>query len=238
MTVLITGASRGIGRACAERFARKGDNLRLICRENIERLREDAGRLSAEYGISCEAYRCDVGDAEAVRELTASFPAPDILVNNAGIAYYGLVTEMPYENWRRLMATDLDSLFLMSRAVIPGMLKKGGGKIINISSVWGVAGASCEAAYSAAKAGVHGFTKALAKELAPSGIPVNAIAGGVIDTDMNRDMFDEEELDALREEIPAGRFGEPDEVADMVCLLSEAPTYLTGQIIAFDGGWI
>ncbi|MBQ4485496.1 MAG: SDR family NAD(P)-dependent oxidoreductase, partial [Oscillospiraceae bacterium] len=184
--VLITGASRGIGRQIAEIFAKAGDNLVLTCRENIGMLREFSAELSSEYGISCSSFACDMSDYEAVKELFAEIGGVDVLINNAGVAWMGLLTDMEVSDWRQVMGTNLDSLFFTCKLAVPYMVRKKSGKIINISSVWGSVGASCEVAYSASKGGVNSFTRALAKELAPSGIQVNAIACGVIDTDMNR----------------------------------------------------
>ena len=159
-----------------------------------------------------------------------------MLVNNAGISYIGLLTDMSVEEWQSVINTNLSSCFYTSRLAIPLMLQKHSGRIINISSVWGNVGASMEVAYSASKGGVNSFTKALAKELAPSNIQVNAISCGVIDTAMNH-CFSQEEMDALREEIPADRLGQPKEVGQLVLQLIQAPAYLTGQILTIDGGW-
>ena len=160
----------------------------------------------------------------------------DILINNAGISYIGLLSDMSFDNWEHLIHTNLSSVFSCCKCAIPYMVAQKSGKIINISSDWGICGASCEVAYSAAKGGVNAFTKALAKELAPSGIQVNAIACGVIDTQMNA-CFTAEEREALMNEIPAGRFGQPDEAASLALQLAAGSEYLTGQIITLDGGW-
>ena len=178
-----------------------------------------------------------MGNARQVEELFEQIPALDVVINNAGISYVGLLHEMTTEDWHQVMHTNLDSLFYTSKYAIPLMLHKQSGQFINISSVWGNAGASTEVAYSASKGGVNSFTRALAKELAPSHIQVNAIACGVIDTDMNK-CFSPEDIEVLREEIPADRLGQPEEVAQMVLSLLQAPAYLTGQIITLDGGWI
>ena len=170
-------------------------------------------------------------------EISKTFGSVDILVNNAGISRVGLLQDMDFEEWDSLIAANLSSVFHCCKLAIPSMVRKQSGHIVNISSVWGVCGASCEAAYSASKGGVNALTKALAKELAPSHIQINAIACGVIDTDMNH-FLSKEEAAALLEEIPAGRMGTPDEVARMVLSLTESPAYLTGQVIRFDGGWI
>lgn len=161
----------------------------------------------------------------------------DVLVNNAGISYVGLLTDMSEEDWNRVISSNLTSVFNCCSLAIPEMVRKKSGKIINISSVWGNVGASCEVAYSASKGGMNAFTKALAKELAPSNIQVNAIACGAIDTEMNS-LLTDEELSELKNEIPAGRLGRAEEVADLVYQLSRDNTYLTGQIIGLDGGWI
>lgn len=235
-TALVTGASRGIGRAIAEALAREGYGLYLTCQKSAEKLSALASFLTDTYGVSCTPIVADMGDPAAVDGIFAQIPELDVLVNNAGISYVGLIHEMSVEDWRHVMQTNLDSIFYTSRLAVPMMLKKQSGKIINISSVWGNAGASMEAAYSASKGGVNSFTKALAKELAPSHIQVNAIACGVIDTDMNR-CFSKEEMEVLREEIPADRIGQPIEVAQLLISLIHAPEYLTGQIITLDGGW-
>ena len=160
----------------------------------------------------------------------------DVLINNAGCAHIGLLSDMTDDEWNRVIQTNLSSVFYCSRAAVPAMIRRKQGKIINVSSMWGTLGASCEAAYSASKAGVHGLTKALAKELAPSNIQVNALACGVIDTEMNTQL-DEEERRALVSEIPADRFGTPDEAAHMLWNIATAPPYMTGQIIGIDGGF-
>ena len=183
----------------------------------------------------------DVSDPECVRamfrELKTVCEGPDVLVNNAGLAYFGLLSDMTDEDWRQVIDTDLSSAFYCCREAIPYMVSRKQGRIINISSMWGTVGASCEAAYSAAKSGLHGLTRALARELAPSNIQVNALACGVIDTEMNSRLTAEERA-ALEEEIPAGRYGTAEEAARTVLLLADAPAYLTGQIIGLDGGMI
>ena len=181
----------------------------------------------------------DVGCPEEVETIFSRIQSCcgglDVLINNAGISWMGLLTDMTDEDWTRVIQTNLSSVFYCCRAAIPHMVHEKRGRIISITSMWGTAGASCEAAYSAAKAGIHGLTKALAKELAPSNIQVNALACGVIDTEMNGHLTLEERA-ALEEEIPAGRYGTPQEAAAMILLLSESPSYLTGQIIGLDGG--
>ena len=239
-SVLITGASRGIGAACAEEFAKKGYRVFINCKTSVEELEGLAEKLRV-GGYYCEAVSGDVGKSEDVARIFEVIERQcggvDVLVNNAGISYVGLLTDMSDEEWTRILNTNLSSVFYCSRAAIPYMVSQKAGKIINISSMWGRVGASCEAAYSATKAGVNGLTMALAKELAPSNIQVNAIACGVIDTVMNTQL-DEEERRALAEEVPAGRFGMPREVADLVIELAEGHAYLTGQVIGLDGGFV
>ena len=233
---LITGASRGIGRAAAEAFAKVGFNLTLTCLNSMDALESLAKSLESAYGISCLALRADMGEEAEVNRVFSALTDLDVLVNNAGISHMGLLTDMTAAQWRRILAVNLDSCFYTCRAAIPLMLKKHRGSIINVSSVWGTQGASMETAYSASKGGMNAFTKALAKELAPSNIQVNAIACGVIDTEMNSCLSDEERS-ALREEIPADRFGSPAEAAELILQISQAPAYMTGQIITMDGGW-
>jgi 3-oxoacyl-[acyl-carrier protein] reductase len=171
-----------------------------------------------------------------VESTLAAFGQIDVLINNAGISYIGLLTDMTIDDWNRIVATNLSSVFSTCRCTVPSMVSAKSGCIINISSVWGNIGASCEVAYSACKGGINSFTKALGKELAPSNIRVNAIACGVIDTEMNH-CFSREERDALVEEIPAGRMGTPEEVAALALTLTDSPAYLTGQVLTLDGGW-
>ena len=234
---LITGASRGIGRAIAIEFARAGYDLTLCCIRNIESLEHLAKDLEDTYKVKCEAFQADVSDPAAVRELFSKIDPPSVLINNAGISYVGLITDMSDEDWAHTIDTNLSSVFYMCRAAIPHMLSEFSGKIINVSSVWGESGASMEVAYSASKGGLDAFTKALAKELAPSGISVNAVACGLIDTDMNSRLSDEELAEVVAD-IPADRIGKPTEVASVVLSLAEATNYLTGQVIKVDGGWI
>lgn len=234
--VLITGASRGIGRAIAEMLASDGYHLYLTCIHSGEILSAFAAELAGRYSVSCTPFVGDMGNFDDVSALFASIEQLDVLVNNAGISYVGLLSEMSLTDWRKIMSTNLDSVFYTSKLSVPLMLRRHSGKIVNISSVWGNVGASMEVAYSASKGAVNSFTKALAKELAPSNIQVNAVACGVIDTDMNH-CFSPEEMDALRQEIPCDRIGMTAEVAQMVKSVLGAPAYLTGQVITLDGGW-
>lgn len=235
-TALITGASRGIGKAIAKEFATQGYDLYLTCISSIEQLKDYAHELEHTHGIRCLAIQADMGCYEDVANVFEQIPALDVLVNNAGISYVGLLSDMTPEEWHNVMHTNLDACFYTSKLAIPLMLQNHSGRIINISSVWGNVGASMEVAYSASKGGVNTFTKALAKELAPSNIQVNAIACGLIDTDMNK-CFSPEDLEAVTAEIPADRMGNPEEIAKLAYQLATSPTYLTGQIITIDGGW-
>ena len=238
--VLITGASRGIGKACALRFAGAGYFVFLNCKNSISELNLLKEEL-LRNGASCEAVPGDAGNSADVagifRTIHETCGGLDVLVNNAGISHIGLLMDMTDAEWDVILQSNLSSAFYCSRAAIPYMVSRKQGKIINISSMWGRVGASCEAAYSAAKAGLNGLTMALAKELAPSNIQVNAIACGVIDTMMNAGFSEEERL-ALMDEVPAGRFGSPEEVAELVYNLAVNHPYLTGQVIGLDGGYI
>ena len=239
-TVLVTGASRGIGKAIAVKFAKKGYNVAISCVRSKERLLQTQKEIEG-FQVSCLAYMGDMGDMACCQELFSriktSFGGVDVLVNNAGISYIGLLQDMSSQDWERILRVNLTSVFKCCKLAIPYVVRQKQGKIINISSVWGVTGASCEAAYSATKGGINALTKALAKELAPSGIQVNAVACGAIDTEMNQWM-QSEDLIALTDEIPAGRLGRAEEVADLVYHLGYKNSYLTGQVIGLDGGWI
>ncbi len=237
----VSGASRGIGRAIATSLAKEGYHLGLVCRKNQKMLEDLAEDLRSVYHIEVLTFTGDVGDPSFVKalaeEMLAHFSQIDVLVNNAGISHIGLLTDMSVEEWDQILSVNLSSCFYTAKAFVPTMVQKQSGRIINISSMWGNVGASCEIAYSASKGGIHAFTKALAKELAPSRIAVNAIACGVIDTDMNG-FLSVEERTALEAEIPAGRFAQPEEVAEAVLQVIKMPTYLTGQVISMDGGYI
>lgn len=240
-TVFITGASRGIGRAVAFAFAEAGYQLVINCAHSKDQLLSLRQELETRFHTDVLASIGDVSSYPYMQQLFSEaeqrFGGADILINNAGISHIGLLGDMTIEDWNHIIHTNLTSVFSACKLAIPYMVHQKAGKIINISSVWGITGASCEVAYSAAKGGVNAFTRALAKELAPSNIQVNAIACGVIDTQMNA-CFSEEEKVALAAEIPAGRFGQPDEVAALALQLASGNDYLTGQIITLDGGWL
>ncbi len=239
-TVLITGASRGIGAATAMEFAKHGYDLVLVCKNNIEKL-ETIIKSATLFGVKCYMFAGDISKENIISELDHFLSSNDInidiLVNNAGISHIGLLQDMSIDEWNNVINTNLTSMFLTSKMVIPSMVKKQRGRIINISSIWGNVGASCEVAYSASKGGVNSFTKALSKELAPSNISVNAIAFGVIDTEMNQ-FLSEEDRQTLSDEIPFGRFATPKESAELIFNIATAPSYMTGQVITMDGGML
>lgn len=231
--VLITGGTGAIGAAIAEEFA-KTDDVIITYNSADERARE------LKISLHCEAVQMDCSDVDSVEAasegILREFSHIDILVNNAGVSLIKPFLNTSFDEWRRLMSVDLDGVFNVTKAITRSMISRKSGAVINISSVWGVCGASCEVAYSAAKAGVIGFTKALAKELAPSGITVNAIAPGVIESPMNSAHLTEEELAALAEETPLGRLGKPSEVAKAVRSLADNK-FITGQVLGVDGGF-
>lgn len=236
-TILITGASRGIGRAIAYAAAPHYDRMIITCKNTPDKLMELQQELERDYNLECLTYTGDIGDYSFVESIFEGLDRIDAIVNNAGISHIGLLSDMTPEEWNFVINTNLNSVFYTSKLAIPLMLQRKEGRIINISSIWGNAGASMEVAYSASKGGVNSFTKALAKELAPSNIQVNALACGVIDTDMNR-CFSEEEREIIINEIPADRMGTAKEAAQAVMMLLTAPSYLTGQIVTLDGGYL
>ena len=234
--ILVTGASRGIGAATVRRFSEKG-NLVAFTYKNSK---EQAMRLAEESGAVpiCADSSSELEVKAAVSEAERALgDAPDVLVINAGISKTGLLTDMTYEEWQELFDVNVGGAFLYAREVIPAMVRRRRGRIIVISSIWGMVGASCEVAYSATKAALLGFTKALAKELGPSGITVNAVAPGVIDTEMLAS-YGEDDRAALREETPLLRLGTPDDVASAILFLaSDDAGFITGQVLSPNGGF-
>ena len=240
-TAFVSGASRGIGRAIAQALAQDGYHLSLTCEKNEIMLEEFAAELRQTYHIRVLTFAGDMGNYDFVShtasETLSDFGQIDVIINNAGISHIGLLTDMSPEEWQHLIAVNLSSCFYTAKEFVPSMVSHKQGHIISISSMWGSVGASCEVAYSASKGGIHAFTKALSKELAPSNISVNAIGCGVIDTEMNG-FLSPEERTCLESEIPAGRFATTKEVAQTVLSILNSPSYLTGQIIGLDGGYI
>ncbi len=242
-TILITGASRGIGCGIACYLAKHMPgryHFLLTCHTRMNKLQKIQQEIIS-YGNQCEIFTCDVEDVTDINQLWDSIHTKgysvDILINNAGISIVGLFQDTSADDWNHIIHTNLSSVFFMSKQAVPDMIQQKYGRIINISSVWGNVGASCEVAYSTTKGGINAFTKALGKELAPSNISVNAIACGAVDTEMNRFLSANDRL-SLEEEIPYGRFCLPEEVGQCVASLLTAPVYLTSQIITLDGGWI
>ena len=259
-TAIITGASRGVGRATAEIFARNGYRLIINCRSCFRLLDETAEALrhytevvpvygpitdevlSQNLKIDLNAIQPVVSESDlsgqSYNSDSASIPSDEIiLINNGGISTFNLAQNVSDEEYDTMLNANVSDMFKLTRSVIPYMLKTGSGRILNVSSVWGVSGASMESVYSLTKGAVNAFTKALGKELAPNHIPVNAVAIGCVDTDMNGWMSPEDRA-AVEDEIPFGRMATPEEVGEFIYLLAQAPLYLTAQIIQFDGGWI
>ena len=250
-SILITGASSGIGAATARAAALSGRYDRIFITgwrnpDKLKEVRDEAntiaqGRMALERSSSGSEEICtmsvgDIGDINYVEELHTLTGPVDVIINNASIAHYGLLIDLTPDEWSRIVSTNLTSVYNVCHTYLRDMISKKQGKIINISSVWGEAGASCEVAYSACKGAVNTFTKALAREMAPSNIQINAVSFGMVDTAMNAHLS-EEELSELIDEIPAGRVMMSDEAAEAILKVVELPDYMTGQIITFDGGW-
>lgn len=235
MIILITGASRGIGREIAKSLAEKGDKIIA----NYNKSEEQAKKLQQE-NPNIEIYKADVSKRAEVKkmveETTNKYGKIDVLINNAGISENKMFTDVTDEDWRKIINTNLYSVFCVTQEVLPNMIHNKKGCIINISSVWGMVGASCESIYSVAKAGIDGMTKSLAKELGPSNIRVNSIAPGIIDTEMNKNLRNQE-IDQIKEEIPLERIGKTVDIAKCIEWLIE-DEYTTGQVISINGGWI
>lgn len=240
-TVLITGASKGIGAAVAQRFATVGMNVVIHYNQAHEAANEVA-RSCMVHGSKVLTISADIRSKEQLLRMQEKLDKhdmlPDILVNNAGISHYGMLADVSEEQWDQVMNVNLKGTFLTSQIFMERMVQHKYGRIINVSSIWGISGASCEVAYSTTKGGINAFTKALAKELAPSNVTVNAVAPGAVDTAM-MNQFAAEEVAAMQSEIPAGRFAMPDEIASLVYFLAlPESSYITGQIISPNGGWL
>ena len=241
-TALITGASRGIGTACAIALAKCGYNIVLNYNKSEQKALDLANIITENYGVDVLCVKADVSDFDAVCDMVKTaeqkFSTIDVLVNNAGVAQQKLFTDTTIDDWNSIVGVNLTSVYNVTRAVVPGMIRNHSGSVVNISSMWGQVGASCEVIYSAAKAGVIGFTKALAKEVAPSSITVNCVAPGVIATDM-MSSFSDSDIELIKEEIPMGELGTAKNVADAVAfLVSDKALYITGQVIGVNGGMV
>lgn len=241
-TALITGASGGIGSALAVAFAQQGYAVALNYNNSEEKARRLADVITESYRVPALAVKCDVSDYTQVCNMFSvieeNFGGADVLLNNAGISEQSLFTDITAEQWRRMMGINLDSVFHCCKSALPYMISKKSGVIINISSMWGQTGASCEVHYSTAKAGIIGLTKALAKEVGPSGVRVNAIAPGVVMTDM-MSSFSEEDVCQLKDETPLQKLGTPKNIADAaVFLASQKAEFITGQILGVNGGFV
>ena len=230
MNILITGGSRGIGAAAVRLFRARGDSVWFL----YEKRHEQARELSRQTGAA--AICCDVADEQAVLAAFSQLPALDALICNAGIAHYGLISDITPDEWRRIFAVNVDGIFHCVRAALPGMLRKQAGAIVTVSSMWGQVGASCEAAYSATKGAILALTKALAQELGPSGIRVNAVAPGVIQTDMCAHV-DPAVMESLRQQTPIERLGTPEDIARAMVYLADA-AFITGQVLPVNGGFV
>lgn len=232
--VLVTGASRGIGYAIAESFAKEGYEVFATYNKTENTLPKLSEKLSKE-GFVLHPEFCDVAEEDSIVSLFDRIGDVDVLINNAGIAQFALLSDITSEDWDRMMNVNLKSVFLCSRIFSKGMIRNGFGRIINISSVWGVVGASCESHYSASKSGMIGFTRALAKELGPSGITVNCIAPGVIETDMNSHLSEEDKT-SLIDETPLGKIGKPEDIAEAALFFANA-SFITGETLSVGGGF-
>ncbi len=240
-TAVVTGASRGIGAAAARALAAQGCRVAVCCRARQGQAEAVAAAIRASGGCA-QAFCADVSNEDAVRALfdaiRQALGEPDILVNNAGVAQQKLFTDTTAADWRRMFGVCVDGAFYCCKAALPHMIRQKWGRVINVSSMWGQVGASCEAAYSAAKAALIGLTKALAKEEGPSGVTVNCVAPGVIDTDMLAG-FSAADRAALAEETPLGRLGTPEDVAAAIAFLaSDAGAFFTGQVLCPNGGFV
>ena len=230
MNVVITGGSRGIGAAAVRLFARRGDRVWFLYEKN------DAAAHAVAAETGALPIRCDVADEARVTDALSAIPDVDVLINNAGIAHYALINQITPEQWHRIFAVHVDGAFYCIRAALPHMLRQQSGCILNVSSMWGQVGASCEAAYSATKGAILALTKALAQELGPSGIRVNAVAPGVIQTDMCAHV-DPAVMESLRQQTPIERLGTPEDIARAMVYLADA-AFITGQVLPVNGGFV
>ena len=240
--VLVTGGSGGIGSAISVCFAEHGYDVALQYNSGKERAEKLAEQLRRDFNVQAVTVQADFQNEADVRNMfekvTETLGAPEVLINNAGISEQRLFTEVSSQEWQKMINVNMSAAFYLSQCVAPYMIKNQKGAIVNISSMWGIAGASCEVAYSAAKAGLIGMTKALARELGPSGIRVNCVAPGVIETEMNA-KHSEETMADLAESTPLCRIGKPEEVAAAVYFLaSEDASFITGQTLCVDGGFL
>lgn len=235
MVILVTGASRGIGREIAKSLAEKGNKVIA----NYNKSEEHAKSLQEE-NENIDIFKADVSKRDEVKQMVEytinKYGKIDVLINNAGISETKLFTDITDEDWQKIINNNLYSAFCVTQEVLHNMIHNKKGCIINISSVWGIVGASCETAYSIAKAGIDGMTKSLAKELGPSNIRVNSIAPGIIDTDMNKNLS-KEDIDSIKKEIPLEKIGKTKDISKCVQWLIE-DEYTTGQVISINGGWV
>ena len=229
--ILITGASRGIGAATARLFAKMGDKVYI----NYRTEKDAAEKLAKEIGGT--SLCADIADPKQVEKMFQNLPGIDVLVNNAGFSQFAFFDTLSHQDFKRMMDVSLTGAYLCIQGVLPHMIHQKKGAIVNVSSIWGITGAACEVAYSTAKAGLIGMTKALAKEVGPSGITVNCVAPGVIDTQMN-EMLSKETLSQLREETPLGRLGTPEEIADAIYFMAKPNSFITGQVLSPNGGLV
>lgn len=239
-TVLITGGAKGIGAAVARLAAKRGYNVAVNYLNSSEQAEELCRELSQITNAKC--YRADVSDADAVKamikKITGDMGFISCLVNNSAVAVQKMLCDTSEEEWDKILAVNLKGMFLTCKAVTEEMVSRKTGSIVNVSSMWGESGASCEAAYSASKAAVIGLTKSLAKELGPSGIRVNCVSPGCIDTDMNA-CHSRQTLQEIADETPLGRLGSPEDVAEgIMFLLGEGAAFITGQVLGINGGFI
>lgn len=237
-TALITGASGGIGKSISETLAARGYNLLLHYNTNQNAAAELAEKLSEMFGVNAEILQADLSAQDGADKLTSSIVQPiDAIVLNSGRSHFGLITDVDNATVQEMVQLHVASPYMLTRNLLPGMIRNKSGAIVAVSSIWGETGASCEVLYSMAKGAQHSFVKGLAKELAPSGIRVNAVAPGAVDTNM-MNQFTPSEKEEIADEIPIGRLARPQEIADATAfLLSEKASYITGQILSVNGGW-